>query len=278
MADPTLSDETRLGEFVQGCEEIYRNWQSYTPAIRRSKISEKVRQASRSVSMPQFSFVFKPLKRDGGHFLAGTWRLEIDTGVSERHAVGVDEMLWFCSILYHESRHGEQWYRCVQGALAGDLRPSTNQVRHKSLGSTVPEVQAKLRPVGQRALTDPKKLKPADIASRLGVPLAVVQHAEARGAHAYAQYARELPISNWFHSVWGSNRRHRGEVLKHPQIQAAGTVANQNYHNLPEEADAFATQHALEQRLRLRLQSVAQRAVTKSKGVKDLRKLWQTNP
>jgi hypothetical protein len=271
MPQPTLSDATRINAFVSGCTNIYKNWQKLTPAIRRSKICEQVRLATRSISLPDLSFSFKPMQRDGGHLLQQSWCLEIDTGVSERHQVGVDEMLWFCSILYHESRHAEQWYRCVQGVLAADFRPSKNSVKSVSLGNSIADVRSNLRSVNDRVLADPKKLSTASIAERMMMPLSVVQHAEARGKNAYRLYAKELPIANWFNSIWGSGRRNRGQVLRHPEIQVVNSIANQRYHALPEEADAFDTQYALERSLRIRLQGVNQTNVQASRGVQNLR-------
>lgn len=271
MPQPTLSDATRINAFVSGCTNIYIDWQKLTPAIRRSKISEQVRIALRSISLPDLSFSFRILQRDGGHFLHQSWCLEIDTEISERHQVGVDEMLWFCSILYHESRHAEQWYRCIQGVLADDFRPSKNAVKSVTLGNSIADVRSNLRSVNDRVLADPKKLSAANIAERMMIPLNVVQHAEARGKNSYRRYAQELPITNWFNSIWGSGRRNRGQVLRHPDIQVTNSIANQRYHALPEEADAFATQYALEQALRVRLQGVNQTNVQASRGVQNLR-------
>lgn len=157
----------------------------------------------------------------GGELSALDWCLNIEKTVSEEHAVTKERFLWFCSGLYHESRHGEQWFRCAHGVVRGEL---TN----RWLDGTAP----------QRL--------PEHVARMMLLPRAVVEAAEARGGASWAAYRREQAVEAWFDSIWGIARGWRGRVLAHPDLMVDGTAAHARYLALPEEVDAYALQHAIE--------------------------------
>lgn len=239
MPSPTLSEADVMSAFAQDCVEIYRNWQRETPARRRSAIQDAVRTATRSTSLPDFAFFFKEMAPHmGGHFDAQNWRLDINTLKSDVHGLSQADFVSFCSVLYHEARHGEQWYRCVQGVLAGEL---TNP------------------------WLDGVNVKPAHVGTNMYIPLQIVQHAEARGTVSWNKYKNELPVGSWFDSIWGVNRDHRGTVLAHLQTMYV------QYRALPEEVDAWNTQFALEAAINPLLAGVAQHVVEAAEPVKQLR-------
>ena len=239
MPNPTLSEAGVMSAFAQACVEIYRDWQLETPAVRRSKIQQAVRDAARSAALPDFGFYFKTMAPTrGGEFNQQAWRLDINSHKSDVHGLTRADFVSFCSVLYHESRHGEQWYRCAQGVLAGDL---TNP------------------------WLDGVNVAPEHVRSTMYLPLQVVEHAESRGKINWNKYKGELPVAGWFDSIWGVNRAHRGNVLTHLQTMYA------EYRALPEEVDAWATQFDLEALINPLLLAVAQHQVEASEPVKDLR-------
>lgn len=239
MPNPTLSNADVKEAFARDCVDIYKNWQKESPARRRSAIQDAVRSATRTTSLPDFAFFFKKMPpTSGGHFDAQQWRLDINSLKSDVHGLSQADFVGFCSVLYHEARHGEQWYRCVQGALAGEL---TNP------------------------WLDGVNVAPAHIASRMFIPVQIVQHAEARGKTSWNRYKSELPIGAWFDSVWGANRDHRGNVLSHIQTMY------QQYRDLPEEVDAWNTQFELEALINPLLVGVAQHVVEEAEPVSQLR-------
>lgn len=241
MPDPTLSDQDVMSAYADACVDIYRSWQSESAARRRSAIQDAVWNACRTVALPGFSFFFRKMEPHmGGHMDATKWRLDINTEKSDTHGLQQADFISFCSVLYHEARHGEQWYRCAQGVLAGEL---TNNWLNGS---------------GSQVL-------PPHVARMMHIPLSVVRHAEARGVNSWNRYRNDLPVGSWFDSVWGTHRVHRGTVLSHLQ-----TMYNE-YRALPEEVDAWATQFAVEALITPRLAGVAQHQVEEGKSVKNLK-------
>lgn len=239
MPSPTMSEADVMSAFAQDCVDIYRDWQREAPARRRSAIQDAIRTVTRSTALPDFAFFFKKMDAHmNGHFDAQNWRLDINSLKSDVHGLTQADFVSFCSVLYHEARHGEQWYRCAQGVLAGEL---TNP------------------------WLDGIDVRPAHIASTMYFPLQIIQHAEARGRVSWNKYKVELPVGTWFDSVWGANRVHRGNVLTHLQTMYV------QYRALPEEVDAWNTQFAVEALINPLLAGVAQHVVEAADPVSSLR-------
>jgi hypothetical protein len=251
MALPTMTDAMIEQAFADGCVDIYRDWQVLGPADRRSRVQELIRAVVRAISLPDVGFSWVDGARisgQGGQLDAQNWVLKINKSVSERHNVTVADMQWFAGVLYHEMRHGEQWFRCAQGVVAQDL--------------VLPTLQAWMAAGG--------KLTPTIASQHMHMPAAVLEAAEARGKPSYTQHSASLPIQGWFDSIWGANRAHRGTVLAHPNIMTVGSPAHLAYISLPEEVDAYATQHAVEALIGTALAGVVQRQVAQSDSVASL--------
>lgn len=249
MTQPTMNDVQVMMTYAQSCVEIYRDWQTMGAAERRSQIQNSIRRVTASVTVPEFAFFFKAMSWErGGELNAQNWRLDINTAVSDSHNVTVADFIWFCSNLYHEARHGEQWYRCAQGVLAGDFRND---------------------------YLDGTNVDPVHVSRQMYIPLNVIQHAEARGKQTWRQYKEQLPVRRWFFSVWGNGRVYRAQILANPHVLTPGNAWNDSYLALPEEVDAYATQHAVEALLAPMLTTVVQKEVAAASTISTLRRNFE---
>lgn len=103
--------------------------------------------------------------------------------------------------IYHEARHGEQWYRMAQ--LQAGLGKS-----------------------------------PEEIAEEMQIPLAVAQSAAANPILESNEAEHEA--EKWHESVYGANSTHREEVLNNEDSEAGVCRGRyDDYRQLPEEADAW---------------------------------------
>jgi hypothetical protein len=156
------------------------------------------------------------LKCDGN-----TWCLEVTEAFVEGPNDDGEAWLGSVSALYHEMRHGEQWYVCAQGILAN---------RFPLPGGARPADPA--AGIGER-----------DLRGALGLPGAVARHVLQRSR----QLPHDLPAATrvWYDSLFGAGRRPRGRVLE--TIQHAGKVAD--HLHLPEERDAWDLQQSVREKI-----------------------------
>jgi hypothetical protein len=258
---PSLSDDGIKASFVEGCVAIWREWKVLGNARRRAEIEGLVRRAVTSISIQDFSY-FWTEPTDHGAYSAeklvlgaaggvmrstkSVWGLTINKGVSEEHDVTLERFKWFCTVLYHEARHGEQWFRMAQGCVHGVLS-TANVSTYTAAGG---------------------KMTLAIWADQLHMPVETLRYAEQLGKVGYTQQVTAgLPIASWFGSVFGAHSAHRGTVLASPHIFTEGHQAKLDYLALPEEVDAYAVQNDVDARLTLALAGVAQTQAAQAQKV-----------
>src|SRR5262245_28866965 len=108
--------------FVNTCADLWRTWNSGPVLLREHARKQKVRQALTAITgfMPAPTLVFLPIKGWGG-FMWGPWRLELNLKYVTKHDIKYGKFVEFCTTIYHETRHAEQFYRIAQGLAQGRL-------------------------------------------------------------------------------------------------------------------------------------------------------------
>ena len=186
--------------------------------------------------MPEFEFHFSPLgDSEMGNFGFTNWRMNMNSAFTKNDQAGGKQYYKFCSTLYHETHHAEQWFRCVQGVCKGTF-PLPLFGR--------PNLPSSQRVAGHQA---------ADIAQYMWVPVSVVNRAQATRMMFPTGQAELDAIRRWYDSIYGVRSSYRGRVLSTMGHDIAGY---KRYLTLPEEVDAWN----VEREFRRLLKSKAQQA------------------
>ncbi|OOG42705.1 hypothetical protein [Rhodanobacter sp. C05] len=243
----TLSDAEIIADFAKGARPIYENWQKNTPIANQNAIVNLLRAAVRNTPITSYSYSFKDFANgSGGQLTSEHWRLEINRAYTNQHALPAYLFQWLCGILYHEARHGEQWFCCAQGIHEGDLVLTT------PLSGTGTKSQ--------------------QIAAAMGnMPANVVTDAENTGSYRLKSGAEKTTIAAWFNSVWGTQAGHRNTVYGMGDLFTPGSAGNLAYTSLPEEVDAYAIQAAVEAAVGAEINTVVQIVVADKAPVATLK-------
>jgi hypothetical protein len=229
----TLSDQDTIDSFAAGAKEIYLHWQENTPVANQAAIINLLRAAVRTTTVRPFAYTFRDFSNgSGGQLSSASWTLEINRAYTNQHALPEYLFKWLCGILYHEARHGEQYFCCAQGVHNGDL---TLPVALSGTGSTSQQIGAAMN-ISDKAVTD----------------------AENIGSYRLKSQAEKTTIKAWFNSVWGTQRGHRSTVYTMPDLFTTGTPGNIAYTSLPEEVDAYAVQASVEAAIDLAITGLTQ--------------------
>ncbi len=216
----SLSDQYVQTTFVARCRELWKNWGRYSQERRRSKLKTAINATLRTCNLPEVDLIV------GEPFLvAGSWNIRYPNSYLTDQ-ISVDKFARGVTTLYHEGRHSEQWYRIAQGISAGKFRVPTTSLM-------------------------PQQATVANISNNCAIAFTTAQHAYNNRQH-YPQ-AMDRIISQWYRSIYGYQRAHRGQVLEHLDWSAFfNTHADINfarYLNLPEEKDAYLVQDEVLARL-----------------------------
>lgn len=242
----TLSDQDTIDTFAAGAKEVYKHWQENTPVANQNAIINLLRTAVRNTTVMPFSYSFRDFSNgSGGQLTSGSWTLEINRAYTNQHALPAYLFKWLCGILYHEARHGEQYFCCAQGVHAGDL---TLPVALSGTGT-----------------------KSQQIGAAMGISDKAVTDAENLGSYRMKSPSEKATIAAWFNSVWGLQRGHRSTVYTMPDLFSPGSAGNIAYTSLPEEVDAYAIQAAIETAVDTAIAGVTQIVVAEKQSVVALK-------
>lgn len=248
----TLSDPEIIADFAKGAKGIYENWQKNTPVANQNAIINLLRAAVRNTPMTPYSYTFRDFANgSGGQLTSQHWMLEINRTYTNQHALPAYLFKWLCGILYHEARHGEQWFCCAQAIHEGDL--------------TI----APLSGVGTMN---------QQIAAAMQMPANVIADAENTGSYRLKTGPEKTTIAAWFNSVWGTQAGHRNMVYGMGDLFTPGTAGNLAYTSLPEELDAYAVQAAVEAAVDAEINAVVQVLVDDKAPVATLKTQVMAGP
>ena len=221
----SLRDDGTLEGFAAAMAALYRAWPQQSAEQRRQDLQAAVGAAASAVQKPGWPLLCRTLGSGRVGQLRcdkSNWSLETDNAFLEGTSDAGDTWLDIVSAIYHEMRHGEQWYLCAQGVLAGQL-PA---------------------PFGAQPADPAKGFTEAELSAAMGLPEAVTRNA--------AQRAQQFPhdlltvTRSWHDSIFGAPARPKGgflETIKH------GGLAGDHLH-LPEEQDAWELQRRVRARIK----------------------------
>jgi hypothetical protein len=229
----TLSDQDTIDTFAAGAKEVYEHWQENTPVANQNAIINLLRTAVRNTTVRPFAYSFKDFSNgSGGQLSSGSWTLEINRAYTNQHDLPEYLFKWLCGILYHEARHGEQYFCCAQGVHIGDL----------VLPTALSGIGTKSQQIG----------------AAMGISDKAVTDAENIGSYRLKSVGEKNTVKAWFNSVWGTQSGHRSAVYTMPNLFTAGSAGNIAYTSLPEEVDAYAIQAAVEAAIDIAIAGVTQ--------------------
>lgn len=115
-------------QYISTCMNLWRGWNASPPPNRRTFRELQIRSAVSQITgfMVTPSVVFTSLS-GWGSFSWTTWRLELNSKYVNRDDIRYGKFVEFCSTIYHETRHAEQFFRIAQGLALGRLKyPDTS--------------------------------------------------------------------------------------------------------------------------------------------------------
>lgn len=226
----SLADTNVQASFADACVRIESEWSGLIPAVRENRFKMAVNELARAVQMPEFTFHFSNLgASEMGNFGFQTWRMNMNSSFTADDRAGGKSYYKFCSTLYHETYHAEQWFRCVQGVAKGTF--------------ALPLWGRVAKPVSVAV----KGNTAQDIAQYMWVPETVVNRAQA--TRMMFPQAQILLIQRWYDSIYGANSAYRNNVLATMGHDIAGY---RNYLALPEEVDAWNLEREFRRLLKAR--------------------------
>jgi hypothetical protein len=220
-----LCDKAVQQAFASAMADLHRSWPKLTARERRQTLQASVDAAAHAVQKPGWDVQCRALA-PGLHGQLrcdrNNWSLEVtDAFIAGSHDDG-EAWLGSVSAIYHEMRHGEQWYFCAQGVVAERFP----------------------LPGGARPADPAGGIDESELRGAMGLPAAVVRHAMQRSR----QFPHDLlsATRGWYGSLFGQGRRSNDRVLE--TIQHGGKVAD--HLHLPEERDAWDLQQSVRERVR----------------------------
>ena len=175
-------------QFVANCHALWITWNvgpsAGRPAARQMAIQQALTAMTNFMHPPTLKF---KTMNDWGSFQWPIWTLKLKKQCTENDNIKYGKFVEFCSTIYHETRHAEQFYRIAQGLALGrlhypDATPAEviNQLAVPAGGGGV---QAKLAMFGGGGVAATPALPNAMLLSRwLTIPLGTAQHAHASSA------------------------------------------------------------------------------------------------
>ena len=176
IAPETMSCEASRGPFLAAINTLSSQWTTLaTPEARGAAFGQAGADALNAVGVPRPGIAVVNMGANGQlDFRA--WNLKLNRSLFDKPAANTDELAAEAETIYHEARHGEQWYRVCQMYASRD-------------GLTAAEIQ-----------------------TRTGVPLNVAQAAHAAQAGA-SPTAADPAFVAWLESVYGAGAAARNTTL-----------------------------------------------------------------
>ena len=185
----SLQHETTLKMFVSHCGNLWRHWSDGASAQRPNARANYIAVGVRKMSsfMVPVDVKFKAVS-GWGSFNWTRWRLTLNRKYVFQDDIRYGEFVEFCSTMYHETRHAEQFYRIAQGLATGELefpdasRATVIQRQADSAGG----VSARIAQFGGGRAQDKSKIAGATsaldaktVSKWLSIPQNVADHAVA---------------------------------------------------------------------------------------------------
>ena len=129
-----MASPSAMGGFAAAMANLQNQWESLSPEERLNHMEDAI-NASLSENMPPITIVPTDLDEGtNGEFDFEDWQINIDNSLLEGDMTE-DRMAALTNTLYHEGRHGEQWfnaaqYRAANGESAEDLYNNTGIQQH----------------------------------------------------------------------------------------------------------------------------------------------------
>lgn len=148
-----------------------------SPNDRAQALVDDINRQLLGEGIPAVGWQFNTGLGNGAQFDFSTWYMELGTHNFEMdvaEGASVDEQAWTVSVVFHEARHAEQWFRMARERIG--------------LGAT-----------------------PEQVAQVTGMPVWIAQQAAADPILQCD--ASQYEAEEWYHSVYGDGAGHRNEVL-----------------------------------------------------------------
>src|SRR5689334_15332887 len=127
----SLQETAVVESFARNCHDLWRAWlkPKNLPGVdmagarvlcRKDALKKIVTDLTQGV-MKGPAIEFKPLTNSWGSFDWALWTLRIKQELLGEDNVTYETFLQVCRTAYHETRHGEQFYRIAQGLALGAL-------------------------------------------------------------------------------------------------------------------------------------------------------------
>jgi hypothetical protein len=208
--DTGMADPNEVSTYV---DETYGTTvSSMSPQDRAELLMADVNARLAAQGVPAIGWSFGASGNLYGSFDASAWSMQLNEAYFGETSTDVNQLTYnyeqASQTIYHEARHAEQTFRA--GRERAGLGATTAQIRAA--------MQAGSAPV------------PPDWVLDLAAQNPILQC-------DYSQYQAEA----WYESMYGAGSQHRRDVLTHPDAPDA----DQAYHALPEESDAWRTDDAV---------------------------------
>jgi hypothetical protein len=229
----SLNEPGPINNYANALVGLYDRWASESDNQRRQTMATALRAAADAIGMPMPAILW--IDREGGAMDYSTWTLECSymaarfnprVGTADRPNA-LKHWLYLTTASYHELRHAEQFWLIAKAILAGKIPMPVMMSRAIVQGGD----------------------SPSKLTQQLLYPSQVARQAHmARATFADAQ----IPLTRgWCDSVFGRYGNIRKQTYAH--LMSKGGEHMNKYINLPEEADAWATQRLLKRAVRDRI-------------------------
>ncbi len=215
-----LRDDGVQQVFASAMADLHRSWRKLAAHERRQSLQAAVDGAANAVQKPSWEVICRTLApgQDGQlRCDRNNWSLEVADAFVEGTIEDGEAWLRTVSMVYHEMRHGEQWYLCAQAVLAEQFP----------------------LPCGAQPADPAAGVAESDLRDTMGLPGAIVQYAAQRRS----QFPHDLisVTRGWYDSLFGARRRPQDRMRE--TIQHGGKAAD--HVHLPEEQDAWDLQQSV---------------------------------
>jgi hypothetical protein len=191
-------------QFVQDCVQLWRTWLTCggSAAVRTQNRQVRIRTAiNRMTGFMLAPTVTFPAMSDWGSFSRLSWTLKITGTHTARDAVTYKNFVDLCATAYHETRHGEQWYRVAQALASGRIEfpdksgfSKVQEMTSSGVGGS--SVSDRVRAFEGKSFAGQQDVRKALIAKWMGIPARVVDHAVIH--QAYFDNFASSSVPAWF--------------------------------------------------------------------------------
>ena len=248
-----LRDGPTMQGFVDSMRTVEANWAKMTPDERMTAIGNAINAQLATAGIPPVTIVRKPLGQRSGELDFVTWSVTLNESMLLNGTIDPRVMADLTNTTYHEARHGEQWFQIARhmSAVMG-LDPATIAAQTYIPRNIVDAAVADTTPMtpAQRlqAETFYNSVYGTNRPHRDAVltALEATPKAEAAARQTEADRLAEYRAVENDPNVPCNEKRAKWQAWDNARQQAdaaalARQQAYQDYRNLPEEADAWAT-------------------------------------